>query len=292
MQFWQTLPLVHRILLLCGIGFLLTVAIPGLADATALLPIAVTENYEIWRLLSYPFFDNSFWQLLSASLLLYFFGPEIEYLLKPRRFLLLSAGFFLAHGLLYLLLTYGSPSAFSASLSGPYAYALALLSVFAYFYPGAEFTLFGIVSIRVWVFALVFAALVVIPGLLGVIAGSQPLSLFLAGNVAGIVLGLLFSQVYFQKYTMSLLTNSIKSRSAPPVKPVSKPAVPVVKKTRTEFSPSKGKPVQTPPVYSEPNDTSLDEQRLNDILDKISASGKDSLTEEEVKFLEEYSRRL
>ncbi len=289
MQFWKTLPTVHRVLLLCGIGFLLDTALPyNLAEWTALDPNKVVGNYELWRLLSYPFFGIDFWRLLSASMLLYFFGPEIEHLMQPGRFLRLTIGFFLLHAVVYTVLMYGNIS----SLAGPYAYALALLATFAYVYPNAEFSLFGIIAIRAWVFSLIFAVFSIMPGIVAVAKSDLSLSVFLTGDVAGIIFGLAFAHVYFRKYRIPLLADIMKSRAKVPVQPVSRPVAPVVRKTRTEFSPLKGKAVQTTPLYSEQNDTSLDEQRLNDILDKISESGRASLTDEEVQFLEEYSRRL
>ena len=283
------MPAVHRILLLCGLGFLLDVALPyDLMQFTALYPDRFFGGYEFWRIASYPFFGIGFWKLLSASLVLYFFGPEVEHLLRTDRFLRLSAGFVLLHGIAYTLLMQGG----STPLAGPFAYALAVLAVFAYMYPTAEFSLFGIIAIRAWVFALIFAAFSIVPGILAVITGTQPLAVFIAGDMAGITFGLLFAHFYFRKYHISLPAKFMKSRSGTPVSQSSRPVTPVVRKTRTEFSPLKGKSVQSSPLYSEDHDMSLDEQRLNDILDKISEFGRASLTEEEVQFLEEYSRRL
>lgn len=289
MMFWKTLSNAHRLLLLCGLGFLLDTALQHrIASVAVFDPDRFLGAYEFWRVVSYPFFGADFWTLLPAGVLIYFFGPEIEHLIHPGRFLRLTVGFFLLHAALYLLLMHGG----STALAGPYPYALAILAVFAYIYPTAEFSPFGIITIRAWVFALIFAAFSILPGIIAVITGKLSLSVFIAGDITGIALGLGFAQFYFRKYRIPLPADIIKSRSGVPVAQSSKPVTPVVRKTRTEFSPLKGKAVQSSPLYSETQDTTLDEKRLNDILDKISEFGRDSLTAEEVQFLEDYSRRL
>lgn len=289
MIFWKTLPNAHRILVILAIGFVLNLVTQGLlSDYARLVPALAVHNYEFWRIITYPIAATGFWNLFSASLLLYFFGPEIEQLLRPERFIRYTLLFLLLHGVLHTLLLAGT----ATPLAGSYAYALALLIVFAYVYPGAEFSLFGIISLRAWVLATLFVAFSVISPLILVLNGGLSVAAFLTGPITGIVGGLLFAHLYFHKYHIPSLADVIRSRNKPVVTQQAQPVTPVVKRTRTEYTPSKGKRMQSPAMYNEADDTTLDEHRLNDILDKISEQGRDSLSEEEIEFLEDYARRL
>lgn len=289
MIFWKTLPNAHRILLILVAGFVLNLVSRGLlADYTALIPLLAVQEYEFWRIFTYPLAVTGFWNLLSASLLLYFFGPEVEHIIRPERFVRYSLFFVLLHGVLHTLLLSGT----AVPLAGPYSYALAVLIIFAYVYPGAEFSLFGIISLRAWVLALLFVAFAVVPPFIMVLNGTLPIAAWLTGPIAGIGGGLLFAHLYFHKYSIPSLADVIRARNKPEVPHQTRTVTPAVRRTRTEYSPSKGKRMQTPAMYSEPNDATLDEHRLNDILDKISEEGRDSLSEEEVQFLEDYARRL
>lgn len=289
MIFWKTLPNAHRILVILAIGFVLNLVSQGLfSDYTRLVPTLAIHNYEFWRIITYPLASTGFWNLFSASLLLYFFGPEIEQLLRPERFIRYTLFFMLLHGLFHTLLLTGT----TTPLAGPYSYALAVLIVFAYVYPSAEFSIFGIISLRAWVFALLFVAFSVISPLIMVLNGGLSVAAFLTGPIAGIAGGLLFAHIYFHKYNIPSLADVVRSRNRPVITQQTQPVTPVVKRTRTEYSPSKGKRMQSPAMYNEADDTTLDEHRLNDILDKISEQGRDSLSEEEIEFLEDYARRL
>lgn len=289
MLFWKTAPYAHRLLLILAGGFVVNILTQNaLAHYTALLPSAVLWQHQWWRMLTYPFADTSFWNLFSTSLLLYFFAPEIEQLLTPKRFVRYSAIFILLHGTLYLSLMHSS----SFPLVGLHTYALAVLTIFAYFYPQVEFFFFGLITVRMWVLAAVIIGFSVVSSLLTVVQGYSTIAAFFAHATGGVLIAFVFAHLYFQKYHLPFLSFLLRSRTTTPPPPPSlyQPSIaPTVQKT--QYFPrheKKTSPSATPSSHEE----EFNEHRLNTILDKINSHGKDSLTKEEQQFLEEYARRL
>lgn len=289
MLFWKTSPYAHRLLILLAGGFVLNIISQNmLAQYAALIPSAVLWQHQWWRVITYPFADTSFWNLLSTSLLLYFFAPEVEQLLQPKRFLRASAAFLVVHGLLHLLLLYNT----SIPLLGMHTYALAVLTVFAYFYPHVEFFFFGLVAIRMWVLAAGIIGFSVLSSLIPVLQGNGSLAVFFADATSGVLIAFLFAHIHFQKYRIPFLNFLLRTRtSAPPSSPsFYQPSVaPTVQKAQYYPIHEQKAAAAAAPAN---DDDEFNEQQLNAILDKISAHGKGSLTKDEEKFLEEYARRL
>lgn len=289
MFLWKTSPYAHRLLLILAGGFVLNILTQNaVASYTALLPPAVLWQHQWWRILTYPFADTDFWNLFSTSLLLYFFAPEIEQLLTTKRFVRYSAIFAFLHGVLYLLLMHNS----SFPLVGLHTYALAVLTVFAYFYPHVEFFFFGLITMRMWVLATVIIGFSVVSSLLGVVQGYSTVAAFFADATSGVIIAFLFAHIYFQKYRIPFLSFLLRSRATPPPPSPTlyQPSItPTVQKA--QYFPRHEKRTPAAAVASN-DDDELNEQQLNAILDKISDQGKDSLTQEEQQFLEEYARRL
>ncbi|HYP80142.1 MAG TPA: rhomboid family intramembrane serine protease, partial [Steroidobacteraceae bacterium] len=88
----QTLtPVVRNILIACAAVFLLQLVFgPGMLATFALWPPnAFSPHFEPWQLVSYAFLHDpyNYLHILFNMFALYMFGPDVERLLGPRRFL-------------------------------------------------------------------------------------------------------------------------------------------------------------------------------------------------------------
>ncbi|MFQ6048039.1 MAG: rhomboid family intramembrane serine protease, partial [Phycisphaerae bacterium] len=116
-----------------------------------------TAGLQWWRWVSYQFVHADARHIIWNMVGLYFFGPDLERLLRPRRFL----AFYLTCGavgsLLYCLLALGSARTVVAPGLGPYLIGasgavLGLLAGCAILFP--DMRIFGVIPIRI--FAVIF----------------------------------------------------------------------------------------------------------------------------------------
>jgi membrane associated rhomboid family serine protease len=295
MMFWHLLPASHRVLLALSIVYVVNaLALHSmLTPWLALIPAETVGKWQYWRFLTYPFAVYG-WNILPASFVLYFFAPEVEHLLSPRKLMLTMLLFTLLHAVIYtpLMLLANAP------LGGPQALSLMVLTMYVYLYPTGEASLFGIIPIRATVLlAVILGVAFVAPLLFPPVHAVDYIHVF-ADELFGVFAGLLFAYLYFGRSheeplfarfgigsgTQDRSFGSTPRRTTPSAAPVGFTAL---------SSSDLAKPLNTPiseSVYDD-NDE-LDEDRLNEILDKINEKGQASLTGSEKKFLQEYARKL
>jgi membrane associated rhomboid family serine protease len=292
MLFWQMLPTSHRLLLLLGVVYFLNIAMRGaLTQWLALLPFTSVGGGQYWRFLTYPLASASFWEMLSSSAVLYFFAPEVERILNPRRLLMILLVFVAVHGLVYAPVLWIS----SAPLAGTTAMALFVLTMYVYLYPTGEVSLFGLIPLR----ATMLLGIMFIAAVAGSIItlSFNPAALINAFADAGfgVFFGFIFSHLYFGKFSAGEFS-LFKRKQHPPQQPTRRtttpsPASVVGRSTYTSDAERRLAGMERR-TDDEDDSTPLDEEHLNEILDKINEKGQAALTAQERKFLQDYAKKL
>lgn len=292
MLFWQMLPTSHRLLLMLGTVYFVNIALRGaLTQWLALMPFSSVGNGQYWRFITYPLASSSFWEMLSSSAVLYFFAPEVERILNPRRLLMILAVFVAVHGLVYAPVLWIS----SAPLAGTTAMALFVLTMYVYLYPTGEVSLFGLIPLR----ATMLLGIMFIAAIAGSIIthSFNPASLINAFADAGFGLffGFIFSHLYFGKFSSGNFT--LFRREERPQQPTRRATTPSPASVgRSTYTTTEAERrfagIERRVDDDEEDSTPLDEDHLNEILDKINEKGQASLTPQEQKFLKDYANKL
>lgn len=231
-----------------------------------------------WSILTYMFVHGGFFHLLFNMLVVFFFGPPLESRLGGTEFLKL----YLLSGLGGALL--GFAFAFNTSVIGASGAAFGLMVAFAWLWPNAPIYIWGIFPIK----AKFLVGAMVIFTFLATMGDSQSAVAHFA-HLGGI----LAAALYLRWGRGGAGTPSFLARMG------RTPRVAIVQRAREAAA--DGRRRQAEKAASSPKGSSgggraaevegelLDE--VDRILDKISASGIASLTDQERQVLDEVSRR-
>lgn len=297
MLFWQLLPTSHRILLFLGILYFVNVALRGLLTQwLALVPFSGTTgttlglvmNGQYWRFFTYPLASSGFWEMLSTSAVLYFFAPEVERIISARRLMLVLGIFIIVHALVFAPLLMFT----KATLAGTSAIALFVLTMYVYLYPSGEVSLFGIIPLRATMLLCLMFVVAIASSVMSFSLNPAAIAHTFANEGFGIFFGFLFSHLYFGRLSSGgfvLLKRQPKQQQAPRRRTTT-PSTASIGRTIAQAQESEREAMATHPEDDE--FAPLDEDRLNEILDKISEKGQASLTASEQKFLKDYATRL
>ncbi|MDP4243418.1 MAG: rhomboid family intramembrane serine protease [Bacteroidota bacterium] len=211
---------------------------------------SVLHGFQIWRILTYPFFFiasghsliGSLFTLLWNCMLIAFFGGELEEIIHSNRFWRALVVTLVAAGLVFLLL---DPHGI---LAGPGILTMFVLGGFAYMWPKREISVFGVFWIKAWIIALVIFVVSIIP-LSGFALDTSASNLF--APLAGAFGAMLYLHFTYRQYHFA---DTVFSRFEHNKTTANEADMPV-------------------------------EHRIDMILDKISRSGIDSLSREERDFL-------
>ncbi len=224
---------------------------------------ALTSDSDIfirkfWTIITYGFLHDNFIHLFGNLLALFYFGNLFLDYFTPKQalnFYLLGT---LAGGLFFLLGSYFIPSLNSSQLVGASAGVSAILIGIATYLPHYQMKFALIGYIKLWHIALFW----LVYNLLLITANSN-----LGGNLAHLG-GVLFGFLYVQQVSNKNLNifNVVKwfSKKDKPLKTIYKSGK---KTTKNSYSKSEN------------------QQKIDEILDKISKSGYDTLSKEEKDFL-------
>ncbi len=247
-----------------------------------LTPNAVIPGMQIWRLVSYPLAIELL-SLLIGAISFSSPGEELEQMLGTRSFGWHLLGVVILAGLLHTLTFLHT----GVRMSGTTNPALFTLIGFVYLFPHSEIRLFFF-SIRSWVILAFAAAVIVFFSLFKTIAGGQSPLLFFSLGGYGLVFGSVYFHIRYQKYAVLLgPIRSIERLMAPGVRHLGDPARSTVGGGVHESAGSRLRMAfQKAPVAE-----LTDEERLDEILDRINERGYDALSDDDREFLEEYSGR-
>jgi membrane associated rhomboid family serine protease len=223
----------------------------------ALVPYQTFGHGQLWRLVTYLFCHDPHgpFHILFNMLTLWMFGVELEEMWGTRRFVL----FYLASGVgsgLFSIITFISPVMWFTPVIGASGAIMALLTVYALYFPRRQILLFFLVPVNVIVAVAIF-------GIISLYGSMQAW-----GNVShlthlgGIVIGVLYVKGF------PLLTGFIENAKANAAS---------VRRRADE--------------QKKNADRDYFGNVIDPILKKISEHGMDSLTKEEKQALEEASKR-
>jgi membrane associated rhomboid family serine protease len=138
--------------------------LPGIGDRLAglcdLLPYKTFGQFELWRLFTYQFLHDPSgpFHLLFNLLTLWMFGAEIEEMWGPRRFTLFYCIAGMGAGL-FSCVTVASPALWFTPVIGASGSVLALLTVYALYFPHRKILLFFLFPVNVIVAVVIFGAI-------------------------------------------------------------------------------------------------------------------------------------
>ena len=265
----------------------------GFEHILSLNPALVQTKSEIWRIFTFPFIDTSFTSIFILSATLYLFLPQLsryftKFQLSALLFLLI-----LLQGAVQLLGFWGTNISFGGYSSISSFYLVLTILIFPKEkFRDSEFPRITNLQIILILFAAYLSA-----GFGSILHGEPSAVIaFLFPMLFGTAIAFLtVLQIYlFRKYFLpkrqarsiaeiaDLLSQARESmRQLEMVdEPVSETETRYQQKRKNEYS------------YSLSDDPSENENQLNEILDKISEKGQDSLTSEEVQFLRQISKNL
>lgn len=243
-------PWVQRLLIANVAMFFIQQTAPGLTSALVFVPRAVL--YMPWTLVTYMFLHGSLTHILFNMLGLYFFGPRVEERLGSRRFLIL----YLISGVTGALLSF--VFAPGAAVIGASAAVFGVMLAFAMFWPDVQIVFMFFLPIQAR-FAIILMTLM---SLYGGYTGSR------SGVADFAHLGGFLGGFLYLKY--------LERRAG-------------VKKFRTKtVAPVKNEVMLNWKRVDPKSVHEVNRDEVNRILDKINASGLNSLTAQERLFLSNF----
>ncbi len=243
----------------------------GLTSAGELL-VAV---FYPWQLITYQFLHGSFTHILFNMLMLWMFGMEIENLWGSRKFLLFYLLCGVGGAVLQLLAQYilGVPGAPTVGASGA---IFGVMVAFAMMFPDRYIFIYFLIPVK----AKYLIAFMVIIEFLS--AGQASIVAHIV-HLGGAIVGFLF--IIFDKGNSLSISNFLNSLK----KPASTPTQARFRRGQTY------KNVEDAEYYeinnSKSEKTEVDQKEIDAILDKISRSGYQNLTDREKKILFEASKK-
>jgi membrane associated rhomboid family serine protease len=257
-------------IIIANVAVFLTVNLVGNLSHLDLLPYTAlpiggdTFLFRFWTIFSYMFTHADFWHLFWNMVLFYFMAQVFFTIMGQKKVLYLYVMSGLSGGALMLILGLIFPAAFSHSLLlGASAAVLGVGAVMAVYSPNYRVYLFGMLEISYkYFFLFTFALSTIID--LSVNTGGK------ISHIGGTLFGLAYG--YYLKRGVDLFNISINLKKKKKLKVVSH------NKNYDD-------------AYTGVGKKTSDEQTMNELLDKISKSGYDSLTKSEKEELFKLSQK-
>ncbi|MBK7106150.1 MAG: rhomboid family intramembrane serine protease [Ignavibacteriae bacterium] len=281
-------PVIKNILIINGIVFFISIIAQNIVVGGVLLDNLITKyfalipfsntywNFMPWQLITYQFLHGGFSHIFFNMLMLWMFGMEIENIMGSKKFLIfyLLAG--VGGGILQLLLGTGS-----APIIGASGAVYGVMVAFAMYFPDRLIYVYFLIPVKakyLIVFMMVIEFLSV---------GDASFVAHLA-HLGGAVIGFLFVMLDRKNnYNFDRIFDNFKSKSSGSDNLN-------FKKKKSPFSFGK-KDAEEVEFYdinsSNKNEEKISQETIDKILDKISQSGYQNLTEKEKKILFEASKK-
>ncbi len=225
-------------------------------QAFGLVPAKVIPQLHVWQLVTYMFLHGNFMHLLLNMFAVWMFGSEIERVWGQRTFLSYYFVTGIGGGITYTIFSWGSP----IPLVGASGAVFGILLAYAILFPNRRILLYFLFPIKAKYFALIF-------GVLSLLSAAQPQSDGI-GHFAHLG-GMLFGYLYLLWGGIHVPGRSLNLND--------------LRKTwQRQQTRRKMRVIRR---EDHRKSQSFDEKRINEILEKISHEGLDSLTEEEQEIL-------
>lgn len=252
-------PWVKRLLIANLVVYLAMLALPVIGPWLALVPANTLTRP--WTLVTYMFVHGGFFHLFFNMIILFFFGPPLEGLWGGKEFL----KFYLVAGLGGAAFSY--IFAFDHAVVGASGAMYGVMLAFAMNWPDMPIHIWGILPVKAkWLVG--FLAVVSVLSLVG----GQDDGVAHFAHLGGFVAGYLYLKLDDQ------LTNRLQRLREF-----------VDRRKLTVSTGTEGDPTPPQRRARREDDQVLDE--VDRVLDKISQSGLQSLTEEELRLLDQVSKK-
>ncbi len=149
----------------------------------SIIPLLITEKYQIWRFFTYMFLHGGFLHIFFNMFMLWMFGPEVERILGGRRFLKFYLFTGIGAGICCYLISPFSP----IPVLGASGAIFGVLLAFSMFFPERILLLFMIIPVKAKYVIAGFALLEVYLTLVG-----PKDSISHIGHVGGLIFGYIF----------------------------------------------------------------------------------------------------
>lgn len=241
----------------------------------ALRPIG--DGFYPWQLISYQFMHAGFWHLFFNMVFgLWMFGMEVEHVWGSRKFLVyyLFCGVMAGLAQLFLAPLFGQVGP-TVGASGA---IFGVMIAFAFMFPDRYIFLYFLIPIKVKYFIIFVIAM-------GIYALGGPSDVANLAHLGGALAGYLYLLYDRRRLVPRRSGGTFQSWMAS--KPWSHPT-----STGGEVVDAKVYDIKESAKYEAKDKPDEIQKRIDEILDKISRSGYQSLTEEEKKILFEASKRM
>jgi membrane associated rhomboid family serine protease len=255
--------------------------------------IGITSDFYPWQLISYQFMHGGFFHLFFNMFALYMFGIELENLWGSRKFLIYYLLCGVGAGLLQIFTADAPTVGASGSVYG-------LLAAFGMTYPNRQVMMFPLfIPIPAKFFVVIFGAIELLSGFNNSSSGVAHFA-HVAGAVTGVFLLLVGPKLgifkLFSKYDKKSNFSNTMYRDYNEDKPyydINDESSSYKQRNENLKVHNFNEPVKQKPAFSLNVDgEDINQAKINVILDKINASGYQSLTDKEKHILIEISKKL
>ena len=229
----------------------------------SLEPFLFTRHWQVWQLLTYGFFHDSLYHLGFNMLGLFFFGKEVEAIYGRKEMLWTYLTLVIGAGLITVAAQYALPQLAGGNVLGASGAIFGIIVLFVCHFPTRLIHIWGVFPVPAWALATVYILMNLASLSQAVGGGSTGNRVAFETHLGGAALGFLY---YRTRWNLGRLLPG--------------------KMAMRRWKPGPKLRIHKP----EQNETSLSD-RVDQILEKISAQGESSLTREERKILQDASRR-
>ncbi len=248
----------------------------------------------VWQLVTSAFLHShsDAFHIIFNMLTLWLVGTEMETMYGRREFLAMYLSAAVFSGLCWAISDEWSGGMGTAV--GASGAIMAVVVLFAMFYPRRTILIYGLIPVEMWLLATIYIGgdlLVLLSTPIGADPGNRPHRAIVA-HLGGAAYGYLYKR-FDLRWSRLLSRVSRRPRlrvvSAEPRRPSTPSVVSTNSNPPRSSSPSVDLPRATPPGPSFPEEQL--NARLDEVLAKILSQGRETLTEEELRILQEASRR-
>ncbi len=249
------------------------------SDWLAASPEYTLRHFRVWQLLTATFLHGGLLHIIGNMWFLYLVGKDMESVYGGRDFLA-----FYVLAAMFSTLAWVSIAALSPVphlMIGASGAVMGVVTLYTLFYPRREILLFAVIPMQMWLLWAIYMGFPLIPYLTG--SYSQ---IAVESHLGGAIFALAFKQfdLRWSRLTAVRFFRPRLKVFSPPREP-SRSRAPSASWTSSSVGgSSKGAPVSVLP------EEQLD-ARLDEVLAKIAREGRSGLTEEDLRVLQEASRR-
>ncbi|MDQ1266909.1 MAG: Rhomboid protein [Bacteroidota bacterium] len=255
-----------------------------IGDYVMLMPSLIISKMEFWRIVSFPLAHGSIEGLILFGFTFYFFAPKLEEFLNRKFFPILLFLMVCLQGIVFTLIFWKQ----GVQLGGFEGISIFILTLFTLINPRLKIKISNFPYINVAFFTLLILlfwggtkAMTYINGI-----GLLEISKSTFSMAFGLASGLF---TYLQIYLIDRMNAKKYKQEIPEIPKPEELKLAMMAQSKSQKLNAK---LMDEYYKIEIDPSDLNEDKLNEILDKINDRGKDSLTPEELRFLEDYSKIL